>query len=163
MTNIKIEASIDATNAAHMAAAIVFLQTIGNSGQEVVKTVEAGKAASQQDKVVVTTKPATTTKTTTKAETEKSAPVEKSTPKVDKPKEEPKQETQSAPENSETKSEEGSKSKNDITVIRKKLSEKVGTNRDAIKDKLTELGAANVTTLDEKHYDDFYAFLEELK
>lgn len=156
MTNIKIEASIDATNAAHMAAAIVFLQTIGNSGQE-VKAVEA-------DKPVVTTKPTTTkSTTTTKAKTEKSAPVEKSTPKVDEPKEEPKQETQSAPENSETKSEEGSKPKNDITVIRKKLSEKVGTNRDAIKDKLTEFGAANVTTLDEKHFDDFYTFLEGLK
>lgn len=157
MTNIKIEASIDATNAEHMLAAMAFLQAIGNLNQNAAKAIET-------DKPVVTTKPTTTKSTTaTKLKTEKSAPVEETPKKVDKPKEEPKQETQSAPEYRQEKSEEGSKPKNDITVIRKKLAEKVGTNRDAIKDKLTEFGAANVTTLDEKHFDDFFEFLEGLK
>ena len=42
------------------------------------------------------------------------------------------------------------------------MSTKIGENREAIKGKLAELGAANVTTLDEDNYVEFYNFLEEL-
>lgn len=50
-----------------------------------------------------------------------------------------------------------------IEDVRSKLSRKVGTNREEIKAKLKEYDAANVTSLDEKHYVDFIEFLDGLK
>lgn len=49
-----------------------------------------------------------------------------------------------------------------IEDIRKLLSEKVKTNRQAIKDKLSELGAPNVTSLDKANYEEFNTFLNSL-
>lgn len=49
-----------------------------------------------------------------------------------------------------------------VDEIRALLSKVVGENRDAIKAKLSELGAANVTTLSEDNYIEFYAFLKGL-
>ena len=50
-----------------------------------------------------------------------------------------------------------------ISDLRTLLSKKVDEHRDDIKAKLTELGAKNVTTLDESKYEDFHAFLKDLK
>jgi hypothetical protein len=50
----------------------------------------------------------------------------------------------------------------DINEIRTVLAEKVGDNRPAIVAKLTELGAANLSTLDPKHHAAFHAFLTTL-
>lgn len=49
-----------------------------------------------------------------------------------------------------------------IEDVRALLAVKVGDNRDAIKAKLTELKAKNVTTLKEEHYEAFSAFLTDL-
>jgi len=49
-----------------------------------------------------------------------------------------------------------------IDAVRTTLAEKVGAHRDEIKAKLTELGAKNVTTLEEEKYAEFVAYLKSL-
>ena len=55
------------------------------------------------------------------------------------------------------------KSEIKISDLRTLLSKKVDEHRDDIKAKLTELGAKNVTTLDESKYEEFHTFLKDLK
>lgn len=50
-----------------------------------------------------------------------------------------------------------------IQDIRILLASKVDNNREAIRAKLTELGAKNVTGLDARNYDAFYEFLKTLR
>ena len=50
-----------------------------------------------------------------------------------------------------------------IEDVRKVLSEKVNDYRDAIKNKLNELGAPSVTKLDPQKYPEMYNFLTSLK
>jgi hypothetical protein len=50
----------------------------------------------------------------------------------------------------------------DITEVRALLATKVGAHRDAIKDKLAELDAKNVTSLKVESYPDFIWFLNSL-
>lgn len=50
----------------------------------------------------------------------------------------------------------------DITEVRALLATKVGVHRDAIKDKLAELDAKNVTSLKVESYPDFIGFLNSL-
>lgn len=49
-----------------------------------------------------------------------------------------------------------------IQDIRALLASKVDNHREAIRAKLTELGAKNVTGLDARNYDAFYEFLKDL-
>lgn len=49
-----------------------------------------------------------------------------------------------------------------IQDIRTLLANKVDNHREAIRAKLTELGAKNVTGLDPRNYDSFYEFLKDL-
>lgn len=49
-----------------------------------------------------------------------------------------------------------------IQDIRTLLASKVDNNREAIRAKLTELGAKNVTGMDARNYDSFYEFLKNL-
>lgn len=49
-----------------------------------------------------------------------------------------------------------------IEDVRAVLSKKVNDHRAEIKTELTRLGAANVTSLEEKHYPEFMEFLKEL-
>ena len=49
-----------------------------------------------------------------------------------------------------------------IQDIRTLLASKVDNNREAIRAKLTEMGAKNVTGLDARNYDAFYEFLKNL-
>lgn len=49
-----------------------------------------------------------------------------------------------------------------ITDVRKLLVTKVNAHREAIKAKLEEYGVANVTTLPEENYSEFYTFLNSL-
>lgn len=49
-----------------------------------------------------------------------------------------------------------------IQDIRTLLASKVDNHREAIRAKLTELGAKNVTGLDARNYDSFYEFLKAL-
>ena len=69
-----------------------------------------------------------------------------------------------APKKTEAKKTEAKKTEPKITVesIRALLSTKVNDNRAAIKAKLTELEANNVTSLKEEHYEAFTGFLTAL-
>ena len=49
-----------------------------------------------------------------------------------------------------------------IQDVRTLLASKVDNNREAVRTKLTELGAKNVTGLDSRNYDSFYEFLKDL-
>lgn len=49
-----------------------------------------------------------------------------------------------------------------IQDIRTLLASKVDNHREAIRAKLTELGARNVTGLDVRNYDAFYEFIKDL-
>lgn len=49
-----------------------------------------------------------------------------------------------------------------IQDIRTLLASKVDNNREAIRAKLTEMGARNVTGVDAQNYDAFYEFLKDL-
>ena len=65
----------------------------------------------------------------------------------------------------EEKAEEVTNKESEIKIsdLRTLLSKKVDEYRDDIKAKLTELGAKNVTTLDESRYEEFCTFLKDLK
>lgn len=65
----------------------------------------------------------------------------------------------------EEKAEEVTNKESEIKIsdLRTLLSKKVDEHRDDIKAKLTELGAKNVTTLDESKYEEFHTFLKDLK
>lgn len=92
----------------------------------------------------------------------KSAPVKDSNPPVKQ--EESKAEESKAEESkaeepaTEVQKEEGP-SLQDVRVL---ISTKTLTHRAEIKAKLSELGASNATNLDEKHYAEFYQFLNSL-
>jgi outer membrane biosynthesis protein TonB len=97
------------------------------------------------------------------AATEKPAAIEKpaakkAAPKKAKkaePKEEPKEEAKE-----EAKEEVTSEIK--IDDVRTQLSAKVNDNRDAIKQKLTDLGANNISSLDPAHYQELFDYLKAL-
>jgi len=48
-------------------------------------------------------------------------------------------------------------------MIRSIVSDKQGAHKDAIRGKLKDLGAENVTKLEEKHFADFHSFVSKLK
>lgn len=98
---------------------------------------------------------------------EKPAPEKKEKPapkKKEKPT--PKEEEKSTPKEEEEKStpKEEPTEDHEITIdeVRTELAKKVKDHRDAIKKKLTELEASNVTSLQSKHYPEFMEFLEGL-
>lgn len=122
MSKIEISVAIDATNTAHVDAAIAFLTA--------VKGGTPSKVASP--------KPENNTQAS-----------------ISKPESKPQ----------EDKKEEPSVSINEIrTLIQKKTKDpdKGDDNRKAIKDKLTEFGANNASTLKEENYEAFHEFLNTL-
>lgn len=108
-------------------------QAIG-SNPVTVKTTDVKKPAPAQD-------------------VKKPAPAQTPTPKkVEEPE----------PMPMDTNSSLGSDPAVSIQDIRTLLASKVDNNREAIRAKLTELGAKNVTGLDARNYDSFYEFLKDL-
>lgn len=74
----------------------------------------------------------------------------------------PKKTEEPEPMPMDTNSSLGSDPAVSIQDIRILLASKVDNNREAIRAKLTELGAKNVTGLDARNYDSFYEFLKDL-
>lgn len=74
----------------------------------------------------------------------------------------PKKTEEPEPMPMDTNSSLGSDPAVSIQDIRALLASKVDNNREAIRAKLTELGAKNVTGLDARNYDSFYEFLKDL-
>lgn len=96
--------------------------------------------------------------------TVKTTDVKKSAPAQDvkKPAPAPKKTEEPEPMPMDTNSSLGSDPAVSIQDIRTLLASKVDNNREAIRAKLTELGAKNVTGLDARNYDAFYEFLKDL-
>lgn len=96
-----------------------------------------------------------------KKETPKKATPRKSTPKKETPKAEetPKQEVEETPKE-ETQDTDGQEVK--IEDLRALVAEKKDNHRAAIKEKLTEFGVRNVTTLQKENYEAFRDFLKAL-
>lgn len=157
MSKIEISVAVDATKPEELKALSNYLLALANlSG---VKTPETN-----------------TTDTTTASEVKESEPSpaaakkrQASKAKTEAPKEE--QETPAAEaakeEAPEEEVKEAAPAKEETTIkldtLRTLLSKKVDANRDAIKDKLTELGTKNLTTLDPKDYQTMYDFFIGLK
>lgn len=159
MSKIEISVAVDATKPEELKALSNYLLALANlSG---VKTPETN-----------------TTDTTTAPEVKEAEPApapaagkkrQASKAKTEAPKEE--QETPAAEATKEEAPEEEVKeaapAKEETTIkldtLRTLLSKKVDANRDAIKDKLTELGTKNLTTLDPKDYQTMYDFFISLK
>lgn len=74
----------------------------------------------------------------------------------------PKKTEESEPMPMDANSSLGSDPAVSIQDIRTLLASKVDNHREAIRAKLTELGARNVTGLDVRNYDAFYEFLKDL-
>lgn len=90
-----------------------------------------------------------------------------SKPKTEKVEEQPQLKVEEVVEEKPTveeKVEETASNDSEIKIsdLRTLLSKKVDEHRDDIKAKLTELGAKNVTTLDESKYEEFFNFLKGL-
>lgn len=100
---------------------------------------------------------AVTIKTTGVKEPAPAQDVEKPAPAPD-----PKKVEEPGPMPMDSNSSLGSGPAVSIQDIRTLLASKVDNNREAIRAKLTELGAKNVTGLDARNYDSFYEFLKDL-
>lgn len=131
-------------------------------GDSIAKAVKMLQAINGTTVTVETTE--TIEETTTEEEVE-----EKPKKKPRKPRQtqatetaEPETETEEEVEEEKPKETKGGKSDIGITEVRALLAEKVGNHRDLIKNKLTELGASSVTTLEESKYQDFFDFLNFL-
>lgn len=96
--------------------------------------------------------------------TVKTTDVKKSVPAQDvkKPAPAPEKTEESEPMPMDANSSLGSDPAVSIQDIRALLASKVDNHREAIRAKLTELGARNVTGLDVRNYDAFYEFLKNL-
>jgi len=103
---------------------------------------------------------------TVKTTDAKTTDVKKSAPAQDvkkpAPAPTPKKMEEPEPMPMDTNSSLGSDPAVSIQDIRTLLASKVDNNREAIRAKLTELGAKNVTGLDARNYDSFYEFLKDL-
>lgn len=130
---IKFEANLEETQDLEMARKIC--QVIG-ANPVTVKTTDVKKSAPAQDVKKLAPAPAP-------------APAPKKT-------EEPE------PMPMDANSSLGSDPAVSIQDIRTLLASKVDNHREAIRAKLTELGARNVTGLDVRNYDAFYEFLKNL-
>lgn len=142
---VKVEVLVDTTNPEQLGALGAFLSTVG--GVTVPIPVKKSEAPVAPD-VPAEPKPAQTKKRNTK-------PAEPAP-------------TPEAPAEEETKPETpaevpAEKKEYKIEEVREKLKEKVNDHREAIKAKLTELGAPNVSSLDPDNYAAFMGFLNGLK
>lgn len=161
MSKIEISVAVDATKPEELKALSNYLLALANlSGVKTPETnTTATITASEVKEAEAEPAPAPAAgrkRQASKAKTE--APKEEQeTPAAEAAKEEaPEEEVkEAAPAKEETTIK--------IDTLRTLLSKKVDANRDAIKDKLTELGTKNLTTLDPKDYQTMYDFFISLK
>lgn len=165
MSKIEITVAVDATNGEQLLALSNYLTALAAlqgtaptkvqtaMDRQVAETVAKGLDAAEGKAATETpapTKPAA--KRSTKAK-EVVKETEEESPAAAAAKEE-------APEDVATAKAESSV---DIATLRTLLSQKVDDHRDSIKDKLTEFGAKNITSLDSDKYQEMYDFLTALK
>lgn len=163
MSKIEISVAVDATKPEELKALSNYLLALANlSGVKTPETnTTATITASEVKEAEAEAEPAPAPAAGKKRQASKA--------KTEAPKEE--QETPAAEaakeEAPEEEVKEAAPAKEETTIkldtLRTLLSKKVDANRDAIKDKLTELGTKNLTTLDPKDYQTMYDFFISLK
>jgi len=144
MKTMKIEITIDLTNKIEVLA---FSQLLEVLSTEKVSTPGLVQEATEQ--------------TTKKAEKPKDKPKQEKTTVVPEQEETAKNQSH-LPEEKSLKSEKPNPGI-DLITLRKMVSEKAATHRDAMKAKLSEMGSQNVSSLPEEHYSEFFNFLKGLK
>lgn len=140
----KIKLTIDLKDGDSIAKAVKMLQAINGTTVTVETTEE------------------TETEETVEEEPKKKAPRKPRQTRTPEPETETEEVEEETAEEEKPKKTEGDKSDIGITEVRALLAEKVGDHRDLIKNKLTELGASSVTTLEESKYKAFHDFLDYL-
>ena len=167
-TKFKFEIESDGLTTAQTLAFRTFIGTLGgaefleDTRQDEVKE-EKPKASRKKAEKVEATKEETETETEAiQEETKAEAPQEET--KAEAPQEETKPEApqeETKPEAIEVVEPE-TVSAPTLMQIRSLVAQKAGEHKDAIKAKLAELGAQNVSTLDAKHFQTIFDFLTEL-
>ena len=152
MKHVKIKVTIDVTNQLHVIALNNLFKVLGN--HQVVESAIENKVpkTEEPEKLLEAKKP-------------DQKPLRKSKEVVEE-KEQPKSSVEEKPQDlpkTEENTSDSQESSYKIEDIRPLLAKKVQDHRAAIKDKLTEFGAPNLTSLDSKHYSDFVEFLNSLK
>ena len=165
----KFESTIDLSNQEMAKALVHFIGTI--SGIAVATEIDWENTI-QKTKSSETKSPETKSSETKNSEAKK--PVKSESPKVPKTekqespepeteiqkKEEVEKEEEDTTEN--TKPGDGSDDEISFDLIRTELAKKVGEHKVVIKNKMTELGAKNISSLKEEDYSEFYKFLIDL-
>lgn len=160
----KFESTIDLSNQEMAKALVHFIGTI--SGIAVATEID-------WENTIQKTKSSETKSSETKS-SETKKPVKPESPKVPKTekqespepeteiqkKEEVEKEEEDTTEN--TKPGDGSDDEISFDLIRTELAKKVGEHKVVIKNKMTELGAKNISSLKEEDYSEFYKFLIDL-
>ncbi len=147
---VKVEVLVDTTNPEQLSALGAFLNTIG--GVTIPIPTEGPK----------TTDFIPSSQPEAPAEPEAPKPARKRSPKPAPQPEAPAEpQAPAAPAESEKPAEPAKEYT--VEEVREKLKEKVSDHREAIKGKLTELGAPNVSSLDPSKYTEFVNFLEGLE
>lgn len=158
---LEIKTTIDAFNPSQVKALNDFLIAIGGAEETVGKLAEALEPISM-DKVKLTRKKAEKVETLSPEDF-----VKESNKAFKNAIEEVKTETQDEViEDQKVEAievvEPETVSAPTLMQIRSLVAQKAGEHKDSIKSKLVELGAQNVSTLDAKHFQTIFAFLNEL-
>ena len=146
---VKVEVLVDTTNPEQLSALGAFLNTIGG-----VKIPIPAEGPATTD-FVPSPQPEAP------AEPEAPKPARKRSPKPAPQPDPAEPEAPAAPAEPEKPAEPVKEYT--VEEVREKLKEKVSDHREAIKGKLTELGAPNVSSLDPSKYTEFVNFLEGLE
>ena len=155
----KFESTIDLSNQEMAKALVHFIGTI--SGIAVATEID-------WENTIQKTKSSETKSSETKKPVKSESPKVPKTEKQESPepeteiqkKEEVEKEEEDTTEN--TKPGDGSDDEISFDLIRTELAKKVGEHKVVIKNKMTELGAKNISSLKEEDYSEFYKFLIDL-
>ncbi len=158
MKIMNVSFSIDVKNVEHVKALTEFMAVLGEHATPVIAPVKDPVISIARTHEAVSPEPSTTAVPKGKKATKAEAPEPET---VEAPEQSEENEAQMPGESPEGKTQ----SAIDLPLLRTEVSTlaKRGTEmREQIKAKLKDFGAESVSTLDEAHYDEFFAYLKTL-
>ena len=162
----KFESTIDLSNQEMAKALVHFIGTISGIAvateidwENTIQKTKSSETKSSEAKNSEAKKPVKS-ESPKVPKTEKQESPEPETETESQKKEEVKKEGEDTTEN--TKPGDGSDDEISFDLIRTELAKKVGEHKVVIKNKMTELGAKNISSLKEEDYSEFYKFLIDL-
>ena len=158
MNQVEIKMNVDITIPSNVKALNDFLSIVGGNPNSVSKPEAQPEPKKERPDSAVDAYMAEKEKAKSPAPKKDVKQMKIVEPEIVETKEEPEPEFEEENEVEETQTDEV------ITLdhIRNTLQKKVANHRDAIKDKLVELGAKNATSLPEEHYVSFKNYLDSL-